>query len=54
MTHDEMRAIRRDIINSFMRDWLASHYDKFSLDSIKEYVRYYETLIYGYELKAYK
>lgn len=45
--HDEMRAIRRQVINNYL------HYGHKSADYIKSEVRGGELLDYGYELKAY-
>lgn len=53
MTHDEMRFLRREIINLALHNsWVKLL--GLSLTGIKEVVRYNEINKYGQELKAYK
>lgn len=56
MTHDEMRAIRRQYINSIIHEnhFLRLHGKPiFQLHHAKARVREFEYVNFGYELKAY-
>jgi hypothetical protein len=52
MTKNEMRFLRRELINDCIH---SSWHDgtKFSLSTIKRFVRYGEFSYYGFELKVY-
>lgn len=59
MTHDEMRAIRRELINLFLHEshlaqWLPEMWKAHKLTWCKEFVREFELKEFGYELQAYK
>ena len=51
MTRDEMRAIRRQLINEYLQDNCRFMY--VSLASIKNYVRFQEMMWFDEQLKAY-
>ena len=52
MTHDEKRFIRRELINHYLN--VYKFMPALKQSDIKQYVRYDEKYLYGYELQAYK